>query len=135
MSKTSPPPRKAVAAGKSKSSAAADINTFPNAVHYLLDRVDYERQRVVRYKSPNFKLDRMFELLEVLGNPHEQVKMVHVAGTVGKGSTCAMIANMLEGNGYRVGLFSLTQQHPEFIRHFTVVQSTAMQRLCGGLTR
>src|SRR5262245_51539147 len=100
MSKTSPPLRKVAApavptapfAAKSKSSAAADINTFPNAVRYLLDRVDYERMRVVRYNTPDFKLDRMQKLLDRLGNPHEQVKMVHVAGTVGKGSTCAMIA-------------------------------------------
>ncbi|MHC4108262.1 MAG: bifunctional folylpolyglutamate synthase/dihydrofolate synthase, partial [Planctomycetota bacterium] len=41
-----------------------------------------------------------------LDNPHEQVRMVHVAGTVGKGSTAAMIASMLKGCGYAVGQFA-----------------------------
>src|SRR6185437_16157148 len=41
-----------------------------------------------------------------LGNPQESFKSVHIAGTKGKGSTCAMIASMLEASGYRVGLYT-----------------------------
>jgi dihydrofolate synthase / folylpolyglutamate synthase len=48
----------------------------------------------------------MRSLLKKLGNPHEQFRSVHVAGTKGKGSTCAMIASMLQANGYKVGLYS-----------------------------
>jgi dihydrofolate synthase/folylpolyglutamate synthase len=62
--------------------------------------------RIVRYTSQNFDLDRMRTLLRKLGNPHEHFRSVHVAGTKGKGSTCAMIAAMLEGNGYKVGLYT-----------------------------
>lgn len=90
----------------SKASPAVEITTFPNAVRYLLERVDYERQRVIRYDEKTFKLDRMKRLLEELGNPHHEVKMVHVAGTVGKGSTVAMIASILQGCGYAVGMYT-----------------------------
>jgi UDP-N-acetylmuramyl tripeptide synthase len=96
MTKTSSPRRGA----KVRKTAAVEISTFPNAVRFLLDRVDYERMRLIRYDQETFKLDRMRALLDELGNPHQQVKMVHVAGTVGKGSTCAMIASMLQGCGY-----------------------------------
>jgi dihydrofolate synthase/folylpolyglutamate synthase len=83
-----------------------EIATFANACRFLHDRVDYERLRVVRYNEQTFKLDRMRALLKRLGNPQDQVRMVHVAGTVGKGSTVAMIASMLRGCGYAVGEYT-----------------------------
>lgn len=49
-------------------------------------------------------LHRMRRLLALLGNPQEQLKFVHVAGTNGKGSVCACLASMLQSAGYRVGL-------------------------------
>lgn len=61
--------------------------------------------RVVKLSDQTFKLDRMRKLLDKLGNPQQQVKTVHVAGTVGKGSTVAMIASMLEECGYTVGQY------------------------------
>ncbi len=82
-----------------------EISTFPQAVRFLNDRVNYERMRLVRFSQETFKLDGMRSLLATLDNPHEQVRMVHVAGTVGKGSTSAMIASMLKGCGYAVGQF------------------------------
>ena len=74
-----------------------EITTYPNAVRYLYDRVDLERLRVVRYDTDTFKLDRMVALMEKLGNPQQQVRMVHVAGTVGKGSTVAWLAAVANG--------------------------------------
>jgi dihydrofolate synthase / folylpolyglutamate synthase len=62
--------------------------------------------RVVRYTDDTFKLDRMRQLLAKLGNPHEQFRSVHVAGTNGKGSTTAMLAAMLQECGYAVGLYT-----------------------------
>ena len=44
-------------------------------------------------------------LLQKLGNPQDQLKFIHVAGTNGKGSTCAYIANILQCAGYKTGLF------------------------------
>ena len=49
-------------------------------------------------------LERIRALLRVLGDPQRGMKFVHVAGTNGKGSTCAMLSAMLEAAGYRVGL-------------------------------
>ncbi|MHC5002091.1 MAG: bifunctional folylpolyglutamate synthase/dihydrofolate synthase [Planctomycetota bacterium] len=91
---------------RTETAPAAEITTYPGAVRYLLDRADFERMRVVRYDERLFKLDRIRQLLELLGNPHEQVRMVHVAGTVGKGSTVAMTAAMMQGCGYAVGQYT-----------------------------
>jgi dihydrofolate synthase / folylpolyglutamate synthase len=51
-------------------------------------------------------LQRMEAMLERLGNPHHQLKFLHVAGTNGKGSTCAFLAAILEEAGYQVGLYT-----------------------------
>ena len=55
-------------------------------------------------KTPG--LDNMRKLMELLGNPQKKLKFIHVAGTNGKGSTCAMIAGILQTAGYRVGLYT-----------------------------
>ena len=51
-------------------------------------------------------LDRIRTLLAALGDPHKQLRFVHVAGTNGKGSTAAMLDSCLRCAGYRVGLFT-----------------------------
>ncbi|MGM9682804.1 MAG: bifunctional folylpolyglutamate synthase/dihydrofolate synthase, partial [Eubacteriales bacterium] len=51
-------------------------------------------------------LERIGYLCEGLGNPQECLKIVHVAGTNGKGSFCAMLECILRAAGYRVGLFT-----------------------------
>lgn len=51
-------------------------------------------------------LERMEALLSSDGDPQEELKILHVAGTNGKGSTCAMLASVLQEAGYRVGLFT-----------------------------
>lgn len=79
---------------------------FSKAMKYLDTLTDFERLRIVRYNNQNFDLDRMRSLLRKMGNPHEQFKSIHVAGTKGKGSTCAMIASMLQACGYKVGIYT-----------------------------
>lgn len=51
-------------------------------------------------------LSRTYELLEKLGNPHKKLKFVHVAGTNGKGSSCAFISSVLTKAGYKTGLYT-----------------------------
>jgi len=51
-------------------------------------------------------LSRTEYLLSLMGNPHKQLKFVHVAGTNGKGSTSACIASILKEAGYKVGLYT-----------------------------
>ena len=51
-------------------------------------------------------LNNTYRLMEHLGNPHQQLRAVHVAGTNGKGSTSHLIAAALQAQGYKVGLFT-----------------------------
>ncbi|WP_294907311.1 folylpolyglutamate synthase/dihydrofolate synthase family protein [uncultured Ruminococcus sp.] len=50
-------------------------------------------------------LDRILTLLDRMGNPQNKLKYIHVAGTNGKGSTCAMLSSTLVAAGYKTGLF------------------------------
>jgi dihydrofolate synthase/folylpolyglutamate synthase len=50
-------------------------------------------------------LDNIAKLMESLGNPQDKLKFIHVAGTNGKGSTCAMLSYALSECGYKTGLF------------------------------
>lgn len=50
-------------------------------------------------------LDRMRTLLSKMGNPQDRLKFIHVAGTNGKGSVCAMLSSVLAESGYKTGLF------------------------------
>jgi dihydrofolate synthase/folylpolyglutamate synthase len=79
---------------------------YTQALRFLNTLSDFERLRIVRYTNQNFDLDRMRTLLRKLGNPQDQYRSVHVAGTKGKGSTCVMIAAMLKACGYKVGLYT-----------------------------
>ncbi|MBI3468224.1 MAG: bifunctional folylpolyglutamate synthase/dihydrofolate synthase [Planctomycetes bacterium] len=76
------------------------------ALAFLYGRIDYERAISIPYGSGELRLDRMRELLQHLGSPQQQLKIVHVAGTKGKGSTSAMIASILTAAGYRAGLYT-----------------------------
>lgn len=53
-----------------------------------------------------FGLSKITHLLDLLGNPHEKLKVVHVAGTNGKGSTSVTVASIMREAGYRVGLYT-----------------------------
>ena len=65
-------------------------------------------QWITHYRTdrPNFGLERMLKLLVLRGNPHLKLKVIHIGGTNGKGSTIAFSKNMLEKMGLRVGVFS-----------------------------
>lgn len=65
-------------------------------------------QWIANYRTdqPHFGLERMVELLALRGNPHLKLKVIHIGGTNGKGSTIAFLKNMLVKLGLRVGVFS-----------------------------
>jgi dihydrofolate synthase/folylpolyglutamate synthase len=106
--------------------SSTDINGYNAAVRYLMERTDFERMRSVRYNEQTFKLERMQQLLAKLGNPHEQIRTVHVAGTNGKGSTVAMIASMLQACGYTVGVY--TSPHLVELRDRIVINGQSIDR-------
>jgi dihydrofolate synthase / folylpolyglutamate synthase len=108
--------------GRSHSVTRTDskpIFSYSKALRFLSTLSDFERLRIVRYNSENFNLERMRTLLKKLGSPQEHFRSVHVAGTKGKGSTCAMIAAMLQANGYKVGLY--TSPHLVDVRERIVI--------------
>jgi len=77
------------------------------ALAYLADRPNFERTRARRTGAPEtFKLERMRALLGALGDPHTGVPMVHIAGSKGKGSACAMLEGALRSCGHTTGLFT-----------------------------
>lgn len=71
--------------------------TYKEAMNYI--------SSVGKFGS-NYGLERTFRLLELLGSPHEKLKLIHIAGTNGKGSTTAMITKVLRGYGYKVGMYT-----------------------------
>jgi dihydrofolate synthase / folylpolyglutamate synthase len=105
------------------------FRTYKQAISYLFERTDYERQAILRYNVTTFNLDRMKKLLASLGNPHKKIATVHVAGTKGKGSTCTMLAKMLEANGYKIGLYTsphVVSLHERIMVNSTMISESAM---------
>src|ERR1700690_357196 len=73
--------------------------TYPDSVQFLYTLGN-------EMKTAKLGLERMQAVLAALGNPERAYKVVHVAGTNGKGSTCAMIDAGLRAAGKRTGLFT-----------------------------
>jgi dihydrofolate synthase/folylpolyglutamate synthase len=77
--------------------------TYEQALAFWYRHINYEQ----RTPQPgDLKLDRMRALLHLLGDPQERLRILHVAGSKGKGSTAAMLAHVLQTAGYRTGLFT-----------------------------
>ncbi len=58
------------------------------------------------WSTSKMGLERTQELLSKMGNPQKALKFVHVTGSNGKGSTCAMVASVLTAAGYRIGMYT-----------------------------
>lgn len=84
---------------------------YLQAENYILSFTDYEKIPGIAYTATNYDLRRMEKLLQPLGNPHLGTKTVHIAGTKGKGSTAAMISQVLITSGYKTGLFTSPHLH------------------------
>ncbi len=78
---------------------------------WLAARQNHERTPPSGPQSSAYGLDRTRTLLEMVGSPHEKLRVVHVAGTKGKGSTVAMIAAILGESGLRVGRYMSPHVH------------------------
>lgn len=79
------------------------------------------------YSPRAFRLDRMRALLDELGNPHRGISIIHVAGSKGKGSTCAYIESALLAGGYRVGRYG-SPHVSSYLERFSVAGRPAPAR-------
>ena len=79
---------------------------YNKALDYLYSFVDYSLKHSSELAKAEFNLDRMFALMEGLGNPQNDYPIIHVAGTKGKGSVSALCASALQAGGYKVGLYT-----------------------------
>ena len=72
--------------------------------------MNYENAINILTNEKNFKIDlgleRIEKILELLGNPQDQLNCIHVAGTNGKGSVCAILHSILKEAGYKTGLYT-----------------------------
>jgi dihydrofolate synthase/folylpolyglutamate synthase len=71
--------------------------TYSQAIEFLYN---------LRLFGAKFGLDNTRKLAALAGNPQEKLRFIHIAGTNGKGSTCAMLESIYRSSGLRVGLFT-----------------------------
>jgi len=76
---------------------AGDLQDYASVRAYLYG---------LKHRGALYGIDRMRALVERLGHPERAYPVIHVAGTNGKGSTCAMLEAIFRGAGYRTGLFT-----------------------------
>jgi dihydrofolate synthase/folylpolyglutamate synthase len=77
---------------------------FQETLEYMYHQLPmYQRVGNTAFKKD---LTNTIKLLEFLGNPHQQFKSIHIAGTNGKGSSAHMLASVLQTSGYRTGLYT-----------------------------
>src|SRR5262245_66447333 len=70
---------------------------YAEAIDFLYD---------LRLFGTKFGLENTFALARLAGDPHKKLRFIHVAGTNGKGSVCAMLESIYRRAGLRVGLFT-----------------------------
>jgi dihydrofolate synthase/folylpolyglutamate synthase len=73
------------------------VITYTEALNYIYDLTKY---------GIKLGLKNINHLLYLLGEPHKKLKIIHVAGTNGKGSTCSLISSILQSDGHKVGLYT-----------------------------
>jgi len=79
---------------------------YDEALNYLYSFIDYSLTRNLRYSADKFDLSRMARFVDHIGNPQNDYPVIHIAGTKGKGSTGAMITNILTCAGYKTGFYT-----------------------------
>lgn len=109
---------------------------YQESLDFIYSFIDYSMKRNLRNAKRNFKIERMTHFMHLLGDPQNNYKVIHIAGTKGKGSVAAFCANALIAAGYKVGLY--TSPHMiEFTERIQVngrqIQKDAVVRLVSRL--
>ncbi len=87
------------------------MNSLRDALDYLYSFVSYERKAQWNYSDKTLNLKRFERLLHEVGSPQHSLRIIHVAGSDGKGSTCAFLSSLLQAKGYNVGLYTSPHLH------------------------
>lgn len=96
-----------------------DALLYQRAKDFLMRRTNYENFKSIPYDRMSRSLDRLERFLEFLGSPDQRYAIIHVAGTKGKGTTCAALDQIYRAAGYRTGLF--TSPHlDEIVERFQI---------------
>ncbi|MEE8620169.1 MAG: folylpolyglutamate synthase/dihydrofolate synthase family protein, partial [Dehalococcoidia bacterium] len=84
---------------------------YSQAEEYLNSFTNYELVPGISYAQPGYSLRHVEELLDHMGNPQLAARTIHIAGTKGKGSVAAMIAQVLSDSGHKTGLYTSPHLH------------------------
>ncbi|HXZ30530.1 MAG TPA: folylpolyglutamate synthase/dihydrofolate synthase family protein [Dehalococcoidia bacterium] len=84
---------------------------YAQAEEYLNSFTNYELIPGISYAQPGYSLGHVEELLNRMGNPHLAARTIHIAGTKGKGSVVAIIAQVLSSSGYKTGRYTSPHLH------------------------
>lgn len=98
--------------------------TYKEALEYI---------HSVTWKGSRPGLERIKKLLDMLGNPEDSLKFVHIAGTNGKGSTSAMLDSILRCAGYKTGLF-ISPYIENFNERITVFGESVSDEMLAAVT-
>ena len=84
---------------------------YRETLGFLFDRINYERQTKIPYSRRDMNLSRMRRLLELIDSPQQRLRVIHVAGTKGKGSTTAFLSAAFAAAGKRCGTYTSPHLH------------------------
>jgi dihydrofolate synthase/folylpolyglutamate synthase len=84
---------------------------YSQAEEYLNSFTNYELIPGITYAQAGYSLRHVEELLSRMGNPQLAARTIHIAGTKGKGSVAAMIAQVLSSSGYKTGRYTSPHLH------------------------
>ncbi len=101
--------------------------SYLQVLRYLNSFVNCEKNTNYSYKEI-LKLERIQNFLCVIGNPQESLRVIHIAGSKGKGSTCAFIAYILKEAGFRAGLYTSPHLN-DFRERIRILEPPVYKRL------
>jgi dihydrofolate synthase/folylpolyglutamate synthase len=100
---------------------------YCKAIDQIYSLVNFELSDIAKSRK-GIHLGRITTACELLGNPQKQTRTIHVAGTKGKGSTATLIAAILQGCGYKVGLY--TSPHFHTLRERIQINFSPIEKNC-----
>ncbi len=87
------------------------MNTYQDCVDYLYSLISYETKPNWSYDNKSLNLERFKKFLHRIGDPQNDLRIIHIAGSDGKGSTCAILTSVLQHAGFKTGLFTSPHLH------------------------